>query len=654
MQSNEIRKRYLDFMKKKGHAIVPSSLLVPENDPTTLFTGSGMQSMLPYLLGENHPLGTRVSDSQKCFRADDIDEVGDNRHTTFFEMLGNWSFGDYFNQEQLPWAFEFLTEEIGLNPNNLYITVFSGSEKDNLPRDTESALIWQKLFAEKGIDAKIVEIGSEERGGQVGMQEGRIFYYDEKKNWWSRVGTPSNMPAGEPGGPDSEMFYDFGIPHDKKYGEYCHPNCDCGRFVEIGNNVFMKYQKKSDGTFEEMPKKNVDFGGGLERITAATNKNFDVFQIDTLGSLVKEIEKISGKSYSDEQYIKSFRIIADHLRGAVFMIGDGIIPSNNEAGYFTRRLLRRAIRHMDLIGVKKNTLFTLIPTIIEKYKDQYPNLSEKQSVIEEEIQKEEEKFRKTLENGLKELRKLSGTQFESFADGEKPSEYRTVKNRKDAGKILFDLFQTYGFPVEMSLEEIDNILINTEGFFEPIGEERKNEIRKDFDEEMKKHRALSKAGAEQKFKGGLADQSEMSVKYHTATHLLHQALHEVLGEDALQKGCNITGERVRFDFSHPQKLTEEEKKRIEDLVNQKIKEALPVTYKDVPLEEAKKLGATGLFGDKYGDIVRIYKIGDEKNPFSFEICGGPHVENTKDLGFFRIKKEEASSAGVRRIKAVLE
>ena len=452
------------------------------------------------------------------------------------------------------------------------------------------------------------------------------------------------MPAGEPGGPDSEMFYDFGTPHNKKYGEYCHPNCDCGRFVEIGNNVFMKYRKKSDGTFEELPKKNVDFGGGLERITAAANNNADVFRIDTLGAIIKEIENLSGKSYDDEQYTKSFRVIADHLRGAVFMIGDGVVPSNTEAGYFTRRLLRRAVRHMDLIGMKEKTLSALVPVIVEKYKEQYPNLLEKLSIIESEVQVEEEKFRKTLEKGSKELtiQIADSIKITDKVDIhlEKTTKMLPKEKKFLSGKIIFDLYQTYGFPIELTKE---------------IAAERGLEVdEKGFNKEMKKHQALSKAGAEQKFKGGLADQDEMSVKYHTATHLLHQALHEVLGEEALQKGSNITGERMRFDFAHPQKLTDDEKKQIEDLVNQKIKEALPITYTDLSLEEAKKTGATGLFSDKYGDIVRVYKIGGDINPFSLEICGGPHVENTSELGTFHIKKESASSAGVRRIKAVLE
>ena len=639
MRSDEVRKKYLDFFKKQGHAVIPSSSIVPENDPTTLFTGSGMQPMLPFLLGENHPLGTRVADSQKCFRAEDIEEVGDNRHTTFFEMLGNWSFGDYFNQEQLPWIFEFLTEEIGLDSNKLYVTVFSGDEKNGLPKDTESALIWKKLFADKGIEAKEVKIGPEERGGEVGMQGGRIFYYDEKKNWWSRAGVPDNMPAGEPGGPDSEMFYDFGTPHDKKYGEHCHPNCDCGRFMEIGNNVFMKYRKKSDGTFEELPKKNVDFGGGLERITAAANNNSDMFQIDTLGAIIKEIENLSGKSYSNEQYTKSFRIIADHLRGAVFMIGDGIIPSNTEAGYFTRRLLRRAVRHMDLIGMKENTLSALVPVIVEKYKEQYSCLLEKQKEIEKEIETEEQKFRKTLKKGLKEFEKI---EWVGVPDEEQPPKGTFAGHAEPqiSGKVAFDLYQTYGFPIELTME-----LAKEQGKLVDINS---------FHEEMKKHQALSKAGAEQKFKGGLADSSEETTKLHTAAHLLLESLRRILGDEVYQKGSNINAERLRFDFSHPEKLTDEEKQKVEDLVNEQIQKDLSVNCEEMGLDEAKKIGAMGVFENKYGEKVKVYSIGLGDDIYSKEICGGPHVGNTSELGTFHIKKEKASSAGVRRIKAVLE
>ncbi len=631
MRSDKVRKKYLDFFKKQGHAVVPSSSLVPENDPTTLFTGSGMQPMLPFLLGGDHPLGTRVANSQKCFRAEDIEEVGDNRHTTFFEMLGNWSFGDYFNQEQLPWIFKFLTEEVGLDPNRFYVTVFSGDEKNGLPRDTESAMIWKKLFAKKGIEAKEVKIGSEEHGGEVGMQGGRIFYYDEKKNWWSRAGVPENMPAGEPGGPDSEMFYDFGTPHDKKYGEHCHPNCDCGRFMEIGNNVFMKYKKKSDGTFEELPKKNVDFGGGLERITAAANNNSDIFQIDTLGAIIKEIETLSGKSYSDEQYTKSFRIIADHLRGAVFMIGDGVVPSNTEAGYFTRRLLRRAVRHMDLIGMKENTLSALVSVIVEKYKEQYPNLLEKLSIVENEIEGEEKKFRKTLQNGLKKL------------DRSTPRFGKSV-SLEITGEDFFNLFQTYGFPVEMAIEEIKR-----RGF--PVDEKT---MIKAFKREMKKHQELSRTASAGKFKGGLADSSEETTKLHTAAHLLLESLRRVLGDHVHQKGSNITAERLRLDFSYSEKMTDDQKKQVEDMVNDAIKKEYPIVCQEMTVDEAKKYGAEGVFESKYGEKVKVYSIGSDDDIYSKEICGGPHVKNTSELGHFSIKKEKASSAGVRRIKAVLE
>ena len=620
MKSDEVRKRYLAFFEKRGHTTVLSSLIVPENDPTTLFTGSGMQSMLPFLLGEKHPLGSRITDSQKCFRAEDIEEVGDNRHTTFFEMLGNWSFGDYFNNEQLPWIFEFLTEEIGLDPNRLFVTVFLGDEKNDLPQDTTSAKIWKRLFAEKDIEAQDIVLDTEERAAQVGMQDGRIFYYDAKKNWWSRAGVPDNMPAGEPGGPCSEMFYDFGTTHDEKYGKHCHPNCDCGRFVEIGNNVFMKYKKISMKKFEELPQKNVDFGGGLERIVAATNNNSDVFQIDTLNIIVKQIEGLTNTIYKDGATVQSFRIIADHVRGAVFMIGDGVLPSNTDAGYFVRRLLRRAVRHMDILGIKENMLSKLVPTIVQAYESVYPEIARKSEIIEKEIQQEEARFRKTLQQGL--------------------ARFEKIKEKGISGKIAFNLYQSYGFPLELSKE-----LALEKGM--PVDEEG-------FRQEMKKHQKTSRIGAEQKFKGGLADTSDKSIKYHTATHLLHQALRTVLGEEVGQKGSNITNERLRFDFAYLRKMTEQEKKQTEEIVNQKITEALPIVYEDISLESARAIGAIGLFGDKYGDIVRVYKIGAQDNFFSIEICGGPHVTTTKELGNFRITKEEASSAGVRRIKAVLE
>lgn len=622
MKTNDIRKKYLEFFAKHGHAIVPSAPLVPQNDPTTLFTGSGMQPMIPYLLGEKHPLGTRVADSQKSFRAEDIEEIGDNRHTTLFEMLGNWSFGDYFNNEQIRWMSEFLFDEIGIDPNKLYVTVFSGDEKNNLPKDIESAELWKKIFAEKGIDAPIVEIGSEANGAEVGMQGGRIFYYEAKKNWWSRAGIPDNMPVGEPGGPDSEMFYEFSnVEHDPKFGKQCHPNCDCGRYLEIGNNVFMTYKKVGEGKFELLPNKNIDFGGGLERMSAASNNDADVFTIDIFTSIIGTLEKLSGKNYSDKAYTASFRIIADHIRASVFLIGDGVNPSNTEQGYFVRRLLRRAIRYWDKLGIAGEGLSQLVGTITDFYQEAYPELASKKVEITEEIKKEEERFRQTLERGLKEFEKLP------------------VGAISAAQSSM--LYQSYGFPFEL---------------IEELAKEKGSTVsRAEFDEEMKKHQELSRAGSEQKFKGGLGDTSEMSLRYHTATHLLNAALKRVLGEHVKQRGSNITPERLRFDFSHSAKVTDEEKEKITALMNEWVSKGLVVTRQEMPREEAEKMGAEMEFGAKYPDIVSVYSIRDTDGaPISMEFCGGPHVENTGTLGVFSIQKEEASSAGVRRIKAILQ
>lgn len=621
MNTSEVREKYLKFFESRGHSIIPSASLRPENDPTTLFVGSGMQPLLPYLLGEKHPKGTRLVDSQKSFRAEDIEEVGDNRHTTFFEMLGNWSLGDYFKEEQLSWVFEFLTDEIGLNPEKLYVTVFSGDESLSIPKDSESVEIWKRLFKEKGIEATDIEIGSEEDGYKKGMQQngktGRIFYYDAKKNWWSRSGTPDKMPAGEPGGPDSEIFYDFGTEHDKSFGENCHPNCDCGRFMEIGNNVFMEYIKKGDGSFEQLAQRNVDFGGGLERITAASNNDSDVFNVDSLKGIITELEKVSEKSYSDNQYKESFRAIADHMRAAVFMIDDGVLPSNTEQGYFVRRLIRRSV--MKTRALSSNKFFALGTSahiVAESYRDSYPTIKDKVDFIDKVITEEEKKFNLTLEKGLKVFEKLSSSDI--------------------SGQDAFILFTTYGFPFELTEELAQERGINVDGA--------------GFKEEMKKHQELSRSGSEQKFKGGMADSGEMSIKYHTATHLLNEALREVLGEEVAQKGSNITPERMRFDFSFERKMTDEEKQKVEDIVNEQIKAGLPITKEEMSLEEAKKLGAYGVFEGKYEDIVKVYKIGN----FSLEICGGPHVANTDELGVFKIKKEGSVSAGVRRIRAVLE
>ncbi|MCK5027194.1 MAG: alanine--tRNA ligase, partial [Candidatus Pacebacteria bacterium] len=622
MTLNEIRERYLKFFKDKEHSIIPSAPLVPENDPSTLFTGSGMQPLITYLLGEKHPEGTRLVNSQKCFRAEDIEDVGDNRHTTFFEMLGNWSLGDYYKKEQLSWIFEFLTKEVGLDPKRLYITVFSGDEENNIPKDDESVEIWKELFEKEGIDAKVVELVTEERGGELGMQGGRIFSYNSK-NWWSRAGVPNNMPAGEPGGPDSEIFYDYGTEHDKKYGEHCHPNCDCGRFVELGNSVFMEYKKNEDGTFSKMEQQNVDFGGGLERIAAASIDEQDIFKIDVLKVITDRIEELSGTSYDDPELTVSYRVVADHLRGAVFMIGCDVVPSNTEAGYFTRRLIRRAVRHMDLIGMKENTLSTIVSIIVEKYKEQYPNLGIKQEKIEEEIQEEEKKFRKTLEKGLRELEKLDliGT-IQEKGVGKKLRAF----NRVDAKKAFY-IFQTFGFPIEMIQEELAKkaLLVDEE----------------EFREEFKKHQELSRTASAGKFKGGLADSSQETTKLHTTAHLLLESLRRVLGDHVHQKGSNITAERLRLDFSHPEKVTDEQKAEVEKLVNDAIKKELPITCQEMTVDEAKKQGAEGVFESKYGEKVKVYSIGSGDAVFSKEICGGPHVENTSELGHFSIKKQKA-------------
>lgn len=632
-------------MKEKGHEIVPSSALIPENDPTTLFTGSGMQPMVPYLLGETHPKGVRIADSQKCFRAEDIEEVGDNRHTTFFEMLGNWSFGDYFKEEQIEMIFEFLTDRLGLDPNKLYITAFGGDVANGLAEDTEAPIVWQRLFDAKGIEAKIARIGSEADGYQKGMQPGeRIFYYDAKKNWWSRAGVPANMPAGEPGGPDSEMFYDFGTKHDPKWGKECHPNCDCGRFVEIGNNVFMQFQKNEDGSFSELAAKNIDFGGGLERIAAAVNGDPDVFKVDLLHNVITQIEQLSGKKYDDNQ--EAFRVITDHIRGAVFMIGDGILPGNTEQGYFVRRLLRRAVRYADMLEFKPGKFKTLALSVIDSYASHYSNLKEQQDEILNAIALEEEQFRKTLENGLKQFNKISLQVHVStkVVDGKKVIDKDSAKQvQAISAQNAFDLFTTYGFPIELTQEiaEEKGLIVDIKGF---------NKL-------MEEHREKSRAGAEQKFKGGLADHSDKVVQYHTSNHLMLAGLRKFLGEHVHQSGSNITGERLRFDFTHPEKVDRETLDKVEAYVNNAIKVGGKVTTEILPKETAHNdPSVEGSFWDRYPDEVKVYNIiGNDGTVFSRELCGGPHVEDLSDIeGTFRIKKEESSAAGIRRVKAVLE
>ncbi len=624
MTGNEIRQKYLQYFAARGHAIMPSSSLVPENDPTTLFTGSGMQPLVPYLLGKEHPSGKRLTDSQKCFRSGDIEEVGDNRHTTFFEMLGNWSLGDYFKQDQLPWFFEFLTKEVGLDPEKLYVTVFLGDEENGIPKDTESIEIWKRLFKEVGIDAADASIGSEAQGYIRGIKEGeRIFAYDAKKNWWSRAGIPANMPAGEPGGPDSEVFYDFGTPHDPKWGEHCHPNCDCGRFMEIGNSVFMEYVKNQDGTFGKLPKANVDFGGGLERITAAKNGDPDVFKISMFAPLIKAIEASTKTTY--EEHKTTYRVIADHVRAAVFLISDGVLPGNKDQGYFVRRLLRRAILNLRKLQNDEGflTIGSLAHAIADIYKEQYPALSERVAAIDREMTEEETRFRMTLDNGMKMIEKIA-------AQG-------TI-----TGEQAFTLFSTYGFPYELT---------------EELAKERGIVINKEvFNTEKEKHQNLSRQGSEQKFKGGLADHGEKTVQYHTATHLLLAGLRKELGNHVHQAGSNITGERLRFDFTHPEKVGEEALRRVEAYVNDAVRAGATVSMETVPKTDAHEDPTIeGSFWEKYPDMVDVYTVkGSDGTVFSRELCGGPHVPSTFNMGTFKIIKEEASSAGVRRIKAVLE
>ncbi len=615
MTVNEVRQKYFDFYTTRGHVLIPQVPLVPENDPTTLFVGSGMQPLLPYFLGAPHPKGTRVVNSQRSFRAEDIEEIGDNRHTTTFEMLGNWSFGDYFKAEQLPWVFEFLVKEVGLDPKNLYTTVFIGDPAIGIPQDVESVELWKRLFSEQAIDAKFVEIGSEANGYNVGMQGGRIFAYDAKKNWWSRSGAPAKMPAGEPGGPDSEIFYDFGTPHDTKFGKECHPNCDCGRFVEVGNSVFMQYVKKDDGTFAKLPKANVDFGGGLERIVAASIKTPDIFKIDTLWTTIDALQKKTDAQYDNELLTRSFRIVADHLRGAVFMIGDGVLPSNTEQGYILRRLIRRAVQHADRISSGTMSLADIADTVINPYREVFPHIVAKRDLICTTLAEEETRFRKTLVQGLKEFEK---------------------------GMDPFILFTTYGFPIELTQE---------------LARERGREIDMTaYKVEMEKHQELSRAGSEQKFKGGLADTSEKTTMLHTATHLMLAGLRKYLGEHVHQAGSNITTERTRFDFTHPEKVSREVLDKVEAYVNEAIGKKASVEIIQMPKEEAKATGVEGSFWEKYPDVVNVYQIkAPDGTVYSRELCGGPHVENTGAIkGTFKIVKEEASSAGVRRIKAILE
>lgn len=626
MNANEIRQKFLDFQVKHGHKIINPAPLVLENDPTTLFTGSGMQPLLPYLLGEPHPAGTRLTDSQPSLRLQDIEDVGDPRHTTVFEMLGNWSLGDYFKREQITNFFEFLTREVGLDPHKIYVTCFIGNEKYGIPKDEEAAKIWQEVFASVGIDAKIAEIGSAENGDKRGIKPGeRIFFYDDKENWWSRGGGCETTPIGDPCGPDSEVFYDFGEDKqdEEKYG-LAHPASDGARFMEIGNQVFMQYRRKEDGTFEELEKKNVDFGGGLERIAAAAIGSFDVFKTSLMKPIIDKLEEISGKSY--ENNTDEMRIISDHIRGAYLLSAQGLIPANKTQGYCLRRLIRRAIlRALDL-GISTNFLSEIVPVVAENYRDLPDSILTHRETALSTLEKEEKTFRATLSKGLKELRKMAN------ASG------------KLSGADLFKLQDTYGFPFELSVEESYRAGVE-------LSENYRDEFAAALDEQRKRSQTASKG----MFKGGLEDHGEQTVKYHTACHLLLAALQKHIDPEICQKGSNITADRVRFDFNLDHKMTPEELKKVEDEVNNWIAEDLPVTFAEYDKVYARDvLKAHGEFWDKYPETLKVYTIGDEKNPISREVCGGPHVEHTGVLGHFKITKEESSSAGVRRIKAVLE
>jgi alanyl-tRNA synthetase len=639
MTAQEIRKAYLDFFMERGHKVIPRAQLVPYNDPTTLFTGSGMQPLIPYLLGEPHPGGTRLVDSQTCLRAQDIEEVGDNRHTTFFEMLGNWSFGDYFKAEEVPWLFEFLTDVVGLDPAKLYVTCYIGNEEFNIPKDAEAASLWAEMFDKKGIDAKQVEIGSEADGYEKGMDGGRIFFYDGTKNWWSRAGAEASTPVGDPGGPDTEVFYDFGSPHDIKWGENCHPNCDCGRFIEIANSVFMAYKRTNQG-FEPLAKPNVDFGGGLERIATARINSPDVFQISLLKPIITKLEEISGKNYAS--HTESMRVIADHLRAATFLAVDGVTPSNKEQGYVMRRLLRRAIRFAFELGIEQNFLEQVVPIVTDLYKDDFPEVASARDQVIETLVREEKVFRQTLRKGLQ--------VFERTLQYKKDALKGNVDKFVLAGEFIFMMYDTYGFPAELTKEE---------AFKRDI--DLADNVNEEFDRLMQEQRERSKTASKGAFKGGLGGQTMQHKKYHTATHLMYQALRNVLGDHVVQSGSNITEERLRFDFTHPQKMTPEEIKKVEDIVNEQINKDLKVSFEEYPTRVAiEEKGALGQFGDRYGDTVKVYKMiadGADK-PFSFEICGGPHIDHTGQLAEggkkFKITKEESSSAGIRRIKAVLQ
>ncbi|MGH7245484.1 MAG: alanine--tRNA ligase [Candidatus Levyibacteriota bacterium] len=611
MHAADVLNRYIVFFTKRGHKQIPNASLVPDNDPTTLFTSSGMQPLVPYLLGEQHPQGTKLVDVQNCFRAQDIDEIGDNRHTTFFRMLGNWSLGDYFKDEQLPWFFTFLTDKnegLGLNPAKLYVTVFEGNE--DVGKDEEAIAIWTKLFEGVGLNPKE-----------------RIFTYGVEKNWWSRSGVPKNMPPGEPGGPDSEVFYDFETPHDKAFGEKCHVNCDCGRFLEIGNSVFMQYQKQQDGSFKELPKRNVDFGGGLERLLAAHDNEPDMFMTSLFFPIIKSIEKETDKEYQKEK--RFMRIVTDHFVAGSFIVATGVRPSNTEQGYILRRLIRRGLDAFYQLSGKN--IIPILEQVIEQYRETDPVIEEKFESIKDTLLTEEQAYQETQKRAKKYIEK----KYKSQQVGDE-----LMGQKEISPDDAFILYSTHG----LSPTQIENL-----GFVFD---------RKAFAAKMEEHQKLSRTAGAQKFAGGLADHQEKTIMGHTATHLLQQALRDVLGDHVFQTGSNITTERLRFDFSHPEKLTDEQLQHVEKIVNEKILENMPVHFEMLPLQDAKKLGAIGLFDEKYQEKVKVYFMGGtgkdgDHTAYSKEFCGGPHVDFTGKVKSFKIIKQENIGHGQRRIYAVV-
>ncbi|MDD2233050.1 MAG: alanine--tRNA ligase [Sphaerochaetaceae bacterium] len=593
MTANELRKKYIDFFVSKGHAHITGASLIPENDPTVLFTTAGMHPLVPYILGAEHPAGRRLTDYQKCIRTGDIDSVGDTAHLTFFEMLGNWSLGDYFKKEAISYSYEFMTKVIGMDPSKLSVTVFAGDSE--VPCDEESAKVWESL----------------------GIPRERIFFMPREDNWWG--------PAGETGpcGPDTEMFIDTGRP---KCGPDCKPGCHCGKYLEIWNDVLMQYQKNKDGSFSEMKRKCIDTGMGLERTTAILEGKDTVYDTELFTPIIEAIENLSGYKYrTDPEKDNSVRIIADHIKASVFILGDqkGLAPSNIGQGYILRRLIRRAVRHASKLGIQGQFMGKLAEVVLAMYKDVYPELEEHRDFIMENLSGEESKFSEALAKGEKEFEKV----YEGMMKG--PS-------RQISGRVAFRLYDTFGFPIELTeeLASEKGMTVDLDGFHDAF----------------QKHQEVSRAGASEQFKGGLADHSDQTTALHTATHLLHEALCKVLGGYVKQLGSNITAERLRFDFNHDRPMTPEEIKAVEDIVNDQIKKDLPVTCEVLTLDEAKKDGAFAQFSAKYGEQVKVYSIGD----FSKEVCGGPHVTHTGDMGHFKIVKEQSSSAGVRRIKAVLE